>query len=174
MTRKRTIVFFDASALAKRYSSEKGTSLVNDIFRSVPRTSIACSVVGIAESYRSWSAREMTADWRKIFSGQLWAEFVDQAETLVVPIEQSLIFRSLNLILDHHINANDAIILRSLLDMKELLRGYEDVQTDVVFVNSDKRLARATRKEGIGVFDPEIDSLEDFKRVVGLPEEWEH
>ena len=45
----RFVAYFDASALAKRYSREQGTELVNEIFRLLPSNARACSVIAIAE-----------------------------------------------------------------------------------------------------------------------------
>ena len=42
-------IYFDASALIKRYSQETGTPLVNEVFRLLPRSRMTCSTLGILE-----------------------------------------------------------------------------------------------------------------------------
>jgi predicted nucleic acid-binding protein len=42
-------VYFDASALIKRYSQETGTAVVNAIFRDIPHRRMICSVLGLPE-----------------------------------------------------------------------------------------------------------------------------
>lgn len=42
-------VYFDASALVKRYSVEEGTELVNELFRQLPTTQMTCAMIGILE-----------------------------------------------------------------------------------------------------------------------------
>ena len=42
-------VFFDASALVKRYSPEDGTDLVNALFHQLPVEQVTCAVIGILE-----------------------------------------------------------------------------------------------------------------------------
>lgn len=43
-------IFFDASALAKRYAAETGTPLVNVIFELVPARKMTCSAITILET----------------------------------------------------------------------------------------------------------------------------
>ena len=42
-------VYFDASALVKRYSAEDGTDLVNELFHKLPTAQMTCAVIGILE-----------------------------------------------------------------------------------------------------------------------------
>ncbi len=42
-------IFFDASGLIKRYSSERGANLVDEIFNLSPTERMACSYLGILE-----------------------------------------------------------------------------------------------------------------------------
>ena len=40
-------VYFDASALVKRYSSEDGTELVNELFHRLPVEQMTCAMIGV-------------------------------------------------------------------------------------------------------------------------------
>jgi predicted nucleic acid-binding protein len=42
-------VYFDASALVKRYAQEEGTPLVNKIFARVPLSHLTCATIGVLE-----------------------------------------------------------------------------------------------------------------------------
>lgn len=42
-------VYFDASALVKRYSPEDGTDLVNELFRQLPVEQVTCATIGLLE-----------------------------------------------------------------------------------------------------------------------------
>lgn len=44
-----TWVYLDASALIKRYAQEKGTSLVNEVFRLLSPSRMVCSTMSILE-----------------------------------------------------------------------------------------------------------------------------
>ncbi len=45
-------VYFDASVLVKRYSSEEGTELVNELFHQLPVEQMTCAMIGILEIMR--------------------------------------------------------------------------------------------------------------------------
>jgi hypothetical protein len=48
-------VYFDASALVKRYSSEDGTELVNELFHRLPVEQMTCAVKRIPNLRTDWS-----------------------------------------------------------------------------------------------------------------------
>jgi len=50
-------IYFDASALIKRYSQETGTPLVNEVFRLLPRSRMTCSTLGILEIVSMFSTQ---------------------------------------------------------------------------------------------------------------------
>jgi len=63
----------------------------------------------------------------------------------------------------HNLNATDSILLRSVLNTRDLLREHEE---DLLFLTSDTRLARAAGSEGVAVSNPEVESLERFCRIL--------
>lgn len=42
-------LYFDASALVKRYAAEDGTALVNEIFHRFPLNQLTCATIGVLE-----------------------------------------------------------------------------------------------------------------------------
>ncbi|MCP4659579.1 MAG: type II toxin-antitoxin system VapC family toxin [bacterium] len=166
----RWVAYFDASALVKRYAEEAGTPLVNEIFHTLPRTAIACSVIAISEITASLVRKKndgrIQERYFKEAGSRLHHEFIQDSEVLVTSVQDHLILASLPLIEQYNINATDALILRSVLD---IIEGLRDQGQDLFFVTSDKRLIRAIEAEGISVCDPEVASLADVQRIVAQP-----
>jgi len=70
--------------------------------------------------------------------------------------------RALDLIVQHNLNATDAVGLRSVLDVQH---GLQVTGDEVVLWSADKRLVRAAQRVGLATFDPETDTMEDFKAL---------
>ncbi len=154
-------VYFDASALSKRYASEVGTEVVNAVFDLVPREKMTCSNVGLLEVVsvlvRKRNRNELpTATLNEVLL-KLYEEIVLDNDFQLIAVADSLVYRAIDLILRHNINATDAIILRSCLD----LRATEIPQ--LVLWSCDKRLVRAANHEGLAVFDPEFQTVDALR-----------
>jgi predicted nucleic acid-binding protein len=159
--------YLDASGLAKRYSPEPGTPLINYLFANVSPNRFWIFNVGMGEL--------VSLLVRKKNSGLITAAQLNQAlidfETEIVmsatlhriTAGDDLIRTSLDLIRVHSINATDAIILRSALDTATTLRAGGD---DLVLVASDLRLLRAAQAEGLLTFNPETQSLADLNALL--------
>ena len=158
-------LYFDASALVKRYAAEDGTGLVNEIFNRIPLNQLTCASIGVLEIV-SVLVRKHN-DGRlppQLFSQamlELNQEIIENETFLITAIEDSLIIAALALIGEHNLNATDAIILKSCLDFQA---GFSDDR--VVLCTSDKRLVRAAQQEGITVFDPEVDTLAQLENLL--------
>lgn len=158
-------VFFDASALAKRYAPETGSDFVNELFLQLPLAQMQVSTVGISEII-SVLVRKQN-DGRlptKLFEQALLEvgdEIINNETFSFSSVDDPLIFSSQKLIVQHNINATDAIILQSCLDLRERL-SQED---KLVLLSSDKRLLRAATNENLFVFDPEIASFPEFQEL---------
>lgn len=152
--------YFDASALAKRYTQEIGTDRVNFIFSNVPLNRLMCLVLGVVELFwicvRKKNDRRITNLDFSQASINLKFEIIDSySDFKTISIPDNLILNSMSLIESHSINSVDAIVLRSALDIAAELRS---TGNRLVFVASDQRLLRAAETEGLLVFNPEIDS----------------
>ncbi len=86
-------------------------------------------------------------------------EIVNQSQLPKISASATLASAALNLIIQHSINATDAILLRSTLDLASNLRVDGD---DLVLVASDVRLLRAAQAEGLIVFNPETQTTADL------------
>lgn len=162
-----TWFYFDANALAKRYSREAGTDLVNELFRQVALTQMTCLTLSIVEV--------MSILVRKKNDGRLAMTTFDQAMTnfrkevidakafAKATINDSLVMSALSFVAKHNINSTDAVILRSVLNMKEKLDATGD---QLVLLSSDKRLIKAAKIENVDVFDPEAETLASLQKLI--------
>lgn len=153
-------LYFDASALSKRYSQEPGASLVDEAFRLVPAGQMMISALGILEV--ASILRRMRNDGRLpvVLYKQVVAEFNNEVITsgrfLTPEINNQIAISALSLISKHNLNASDVVILRSAINTQNALRKQGD---DLMLWTSDNRLVRAAVAEGITVFNPERDSI---------------
>lgn len=152
--------YFDASALAKRYTDEVGSDEIDFFFHNVPLECLSCLTIGAIEVFwicvRKQNDGRLTSHQFERSVTHLRHEVINNRsgfKTISVP--DSLVWNSMDLIETHSLNSVDALVLRSALDIATELRSTDD---RLVLVASDQRLLRAARAEGLQVFNPEIDS----------------
>ena len=150
--------YWDASALAKRYAPEIGTPLVNHLFTYVTPDRMLCLIVGVSEVIsifvRKKNARLITPEAFSQALVDFRTEVIEVDAFKLMSIEDTLVFASHPLIEKQALNATDALILRSALDVTILSRS---AGNDIVLVTSDRRLLRAAQAEGLQIFNPEVD-----------------
>ena len=151
-----THLFWDASALSKRYAPEHGSEIVKALFNLVSTSQMATTVLGYAET--------QAALVRKHNHGLLVKAVFDSAtsaletEVLVSPrfallgVEFDAVLTSIALIKRHNINASDAAILVTFLRYAQFL---SQSGTRCLLIASDKRLIRAAEAEGMASLNPE-------------------
>ncbi len=152
--------YFDASALAKRYTDEVGSDKIDFFFDNVPLAHLSCLTLGAMEVF--WICVRKRNDGR-ITSHQferavtyLRHEVINsQSDFKTISVPDPLVWNSMGLIQTHSLNSVDAIVLRSALDIAARLRNTGDT---LVLVASDQRLLRAAHAEGLQTFNPEVDS----------------
>jgi predicted nucleic acid-binding protein len=162
--------YLDASALAKRYVPEVGTPEVNHLFRRVPADRLVVLNVGAAEvvslMVRKRNAGRIAATNFQQVLADFVAEIVAPAFPVKVQADDARVFAAFPLIDTHSLNAADAILLRSALDLAAELRTRGD---DLLIVSSDLRLLRACQAERLATFNPEAQSIVDLDAVLGPP-----
>jgi predicted nucleic acid-binding protein len=161
-------IYFDASALIKRYSLENGTPLVNEVFLYLLPSQMSCSTLGILEIVsvlvrKRNDGRLNQSLWEQAML-EFKAEVIDHKDFLVTPVDDALLLSALDLIVKHNLNATDATILRSALNLQNVLQQAGDALT---LWTSDKRLVRAAQAEGIAVFDPEVETIDHLHHLLG-------
>ena len=151
--------YFDASALAKRYTDEVGSDKIDFFFDNVPLQRLSCLTIGAIEVF--WICVRKQNDGR-ITNHQferaitlLRGEVINtQSDFKTISVPDSLVWGSMDLIETHSLNSVDAMVLRSALDTATELRSIGD---RLVLVASDQRLLRAAQAEGLQTFNPELD-----------------
>ncbi|MEK7831720.1 MAG: type II toxin-antitoxin system VapC family toxin [Acidobacteriota bacterium] len=160
-------LYFDASALVKRYSQEPGASLVDEAFSLIPAEQMMISALGILEV--ASILRRMRNDGRLPVAlyKQVVAEFNNEVimsgRFLTPEINNQIALSALSLISKHNLNASDVIILRSAINTQNALRQQGD---DLMLWTSDKRLVRAAIAEVLTVFNPESDSIARLQQLL--------
>lgn len=159
------IALFDASALAKRYSVEAGSDVVDEIFERLPEDRVVCSVIGVAEVVSILVRKKNDGRIDPSYFHQAMlnfrADFIESPHRLL-PLDGAVILDSLSLIHRHSINATDAALLRSALNTQAEMAG----ESSFFFIASDRRLVRAARHEGFTVFDPENHTIDDLDKIL--------
>lgn len=159
--------YFDASALVKRYSSgERGASLMNHLLDTLPPDQLnrGCLEIGIGEVVSVLVRQRNDGRLKHHLFQQALAlfrqEVIDQDQFLKVPIQPGLVQRSLLLIERHNVNATDALVLRSALELRP---GFESQGVHLVLVASDERLIKAAAQHNLTVFNPETNTEEELE-----------
>jgi predicted nucleic acid-binding protein len=159
--------YLDASALAKSYVNEKGTSLMNFFFDRVPLSQMMALIVSLSETISIFVRKKNGGIISQPVYRQTLSDFkndiVENPDFLKISVEDDLVYDSMTLIEKYSINATDAIILQSCIDITNLER--ED-GNDLILVTSDRRLQSAAEAEGIRTINPEVDSLEKIERLI--------
>ena len=166
-----THFYWDASALIKRYAPETGTEIVNRLFSTVALDRMLCLAINTGEVIsvfvRKRNDGTITQDDFSQALLEFRAEVLDSDDFKVVSVDDALILESHSFIEKHNLNATDALILRSALDIASELQPEGD---SLVLMTADRRLFRAAESEGLRVLNPEEASLEDVVDFEGEKE----
>jgi predicted nucleic acid-binding protein len=142
------MIFFDASAAAKRYFQEIGSERVQDLWsRPDIRSSLAILHCELASALnRKLRERGLSRGVYESVKDQIEA---DLAKLNTVPADDNLIERSLRLLDAHPLRALDSLYLAAALSLQQTSK------IPVLFVSADRQLLRAAQAEGLKVLDPE-------------------
>jgi len=156
-------VYFDASALAKRYATEDGTSLLNELFHQLPVEYMICAMIGVLEVGSVLARKRNNGHLSLRLFAQammnLHREVIENDDFFVTSVDDNLTLSALKLIAKHNINATDAIILRSCLNLQQ---GLQNQGQYLVLWSCDKRLLRAAQQEGVPIFNPETGTIKQL------------
>jgi predicted nucleic acid-binding protein len=159
--------YLDASVLAKRYVVEQGTLVVNHLFRRVARDAMMCLTLGTIEVISVFVRKKNAGVVPDTVFRQAMTDFrsevMDTANFTKIPATDSLVNAAAPLVAKHALNATDAVILRSVLDLVATLRTTGDA---LVLVTSDQRLLRAAQAEGVLTFDPTTQTEGDLDALL--------
>ncbi len=159
--------YLDASALAKRYSPEPGDVLIDHLFASVALARMIVFNLGVAEVVSTLIRKRNDGRLApKTFTRAMTnfsAEIIRAADVRKAEADNALVLAALPLIQSYSINATDAVILRSALELAASLRAGGN---DLVLVAADHRLLKAARAEGVLAFDPEAQTQPDLDALL--------
>ena len=144
-----TILFFDTSALVKRYAEEPGTQRVDELIDGDERVLISSlSIIETVSAFRrKYNRDQLTAERMNTLLAAFFREALD--DFVIVPLEESVLQFSFDLVLEHDLRTLDSLQLSAALSL----------QTDddpVRFVSADAELVAAARDNGIEAENPAV------------------
>lgn len=142
------VLFFDTSALVKRYYEELGTERVDELIeddRVVTITSLA-----VIETISAFRRKYNRDDISESALDTLLAAFFEEAlsDFVILPMDESIQEFSFSLILEDDLRTLDSLQLSAALSMTA-----ED--TDVVFVSADSDLISVADRRGLDTINPD-------------------
>ena len=142
------MIFFDASAAAKRYFYETGSDQVNRLWSGAEFFSslalLHCEITSALNRKRR--ERALPRGAYPTLKEQI-AE--DLGKIRVVPINAELIKFALRLLDAHPLKTLDALYLAGALSLQQALKE------SVLFVAADRQILRAAQAEGLRALNPE-------------------
>jgi predicted nucleic acid-binding protein len=154
-------LYFDASALVKRYAVEPGQPIVNELFRLLDVEQLYLSYWSVTEAVsvlvRKRNRGDLTLRDMRTATSRLVSESLSMQEESV---DSNDARASIQYITRYNLNATDALHLFLALRMHGTLKK------PVVMVSSDSRLLRAAGAEGLITLNPETSSLSDVRRFL--------
>ena len=139
-------LFFDTSALVKRYHEEEGSEKVDEMIED-EETHVVITSLSVIEAIsafrRKYNREELTEDRMN----QTLSVFFEEAleDFLIIPLEESLTEHSFDLILTEDLRTLDSLQLSAALTVK---------QENMRFVSADKKLNAVAEDKGLEVFNP--------------------
>ena len=148
------LYFFDTSALVKRYHAEPGTVTVLECFHDPHNLLLICNLSLaelIAVLHRLFRRGQLPREAMEAARGQLMLDLLG-GRLGVMDMQRHHVFEAEALIVDHHLSANDALILACALEARS---------QQPVFVCADTRsgLLRAAEACGLSTLNPLSPSL---------------
>lgn len=150
------LLLWDASSLIKRYSIEQGRDTVNTLFASVPLSQMVMTYWGYAETYailvRKRNDGRLAPDDFTLAVSALYLEAMASGDFGLLSIDDETVMDSIPLIVQHNLNATDAVLLTAYF---EYARSLPPGSPSCVLIAADQRLLRAAQAEGFQTLNPE-------------------
>jgi predicted nucleic acid-binding protein len=160
-------LFWDASALAKRYVPEAGSDTVKALFAVLPEPQMIGTVLGYAETFsvllRHLNRGSISAATFATAKSLLRSDIINAPDFTLLTVDDAAIFAGIALMERHNVNASDASILAVAL---RYLRALPPPVPACLLIAADQRLLDAARAEGLHVLNPELTSPTDAAAIV--------
>ena len=142
------VFFFDTSALVKRYYSEKGTGAVDEIIET-DQNRVVISSLSIIETVSAFRRKRNRSELSEEAMNGLLSSFFQEAleEFLILPLEESILQFSFELILEDDLRTLDSLQLSAALSI-------EPEVEDLTFVCADFDLVSIAQKRGLSTVNP--------------------
>jgi predicted nucleic acid-binding protein len=142
------VIYFDSSALVKRYLKEDGSERVNSIMNNT--ITIATSKLTYPEILSVFTRKYKNKDITKKEFHQATNEFeIDWNYFLVVEFKDELLSIIKKILEKHSLKGADSVHLSSALWLRNI------VKEDITFVASDINLLKAVKFEGLQITNPQ-------------------
>lgn len=143
-----TSLFFDTSALVKRYHAESGTDRVDELVEDT-ETHVIVSSLAVVETVSAFRRKYNIGDIDESEMLALVSAFFRESldEFVIVSLEESRIRFSFDLILDDDLRTLDSLQLSTGLVVSEEVGN-------VTFVTATEELASVASKRGLEVVNP--------------------
>jgi len=140
--------FFDTSALVKRYAPEPGTETVDALIESAD-SRIVISSLTVVEATSAARRKYNTGAYSERDVSSLLATFYREAtaEFTIVPLDESAMAATFDLVLEHDLRTLDSLQLSSALRLAEEF-------DDFAFVCADRDLLEIGADRGLSTVDP--------------------
>lgn len=151
-------LFFDTSALVKRYCEETGTKVVDELVES-QETTVVLTSLSVIESVSAFRRKYNTGDVSRDVVNELIADFFREAlsEFLLLSMEESLFEHSFELILEDDLRTLDSLQLSAAIEVSNQL-------DELTFVCADEDLVEIGAKRGLDTLNP--STVEDTREFI--------
>lgn len=141
-----SILFFDTSALVKRYYEEHGTTHVDRLIED--EDTVALSSLSIIETVSAFRRKHNQEQITESKMNQLLGKFFDEALTdfVILPRDEALMQHSIDLVLENDLRTLDSVRLSTALSLPE--------ENDVVLISADRELVSTAEQRGITTINP--------------------
>ena len=141
------MLFFDTSALVKRYAEEPGSQRVDELIDS-DRT-VVISSLAIIETVSAFKRKHNRGQLTESRMNRLLGLFFEEAleDFVIIPIEESIVSFSFELVLENDLRTLDSLQLSAAISV-------DTADTEVTFVSADTELTAAATVHGLSVESP--------------------
>ena len=150
-----THLFFDSSALIKRYIPETGTGWIRGLMRPDIATILVAAITqveivsGVMRRKRDGQVLQQTAHALRVLVDHHLSR-----EYMVIGLNASIIQRAEDALENHALRAYDSIQLASAIEAHVQL--LESGLEPLTFISADNRLLLAAQSEGLATDDPNL------------------
>lgn len=147
-------LYFDSSALVKRYAKEFGTNFIIDLCLQ-KNTSVIISDITIVELGSTFARKlreeNITEDEYILMLDALLNDYLDKYFRINIGFE--ILILSIRLAKRNSLRAYDAVQLACAINAREIIMSTEP-KSDIVFVVADYALEKAAEMEGLKTINP--------------------